>query len=163
VTTLLGLAGITCSAMIYLVPARPAWNMRHTAIEFHLSGWILGPLFAASAGVSSAPWLFTMVAAASGAQLLNQSLKFFAMIRSDRFELESSARLLSSQLRSLVLWRGATLICGGIVLPLAAEGQLAAGAALVVALASEILGRYLFFVSVVPKNMAASYHLPEAA
>jgi hypothetical protein len=30
-------------------------------------------------------------------------------------------------------------------------------AALFLALAGEILGRYVFFVSVVPKNMAASY------
>jgi len=31
------------------------------------------------------------------------------------------------------------------------------GLALAVALSGEILGRYLFFVSVVPKNMAAPY------
>jgi hypothetical protein len=55
------------------------------------------------------------------------------------------------------LARGALLLLGGIVLPLLIPTALGAFASLVLALGGEILGRYLFFVSVVPKNMAASY------
>ena len=53
--------------------------------------------------------------------------------------------------------RGALLLLGGIILPLAFPNAYGAYVSLVLALAGEILSRYLFFVSVVPKNMAASY------
>jgi len=43
------------------------------------------------------------------------------------------------------------------VLPLEAQEALGLAIALATAFCGEILGRYLFFVSVVPKNMAASY------
>ena len=51
------------------------------------------------------------------------------------------------------------LIGGGIVLPLLHHSI----AAFVLALAGEMLSRYLFFVSVVPKNMASSFFGKEAA
>ena len=51
----------------------------------------------------------------------------------------------------------ALLVLGGIVLPLLAQSAVLLWVALVVALAGELLGRYLFFVSVVPKHMAAPY------
>jgi hypothetical protein len=37
-TVLLGLGGVTASAFIYLVPARPAWNNWHTLVDFYLTG-----------------------------------------------------------------------------------------------------------------------------
>ena len=40
---------------------------------------------------------------------------------------------------------------------LAVTGSWSLAAALVLALAAQILGRYLFFVSVVPKHLAAPY------
>ena len=48
------------------------------------------------------------------------------------------------------------LLAGGIAMPLSGSG-LARFAALPIALAGEILGRYLFYASVVPKNIAAPY------
>jgi hypothetical protein len=71
--------------------------------------------------------------------------------------LQASARLLSTTLASRFLWSCALLVLGGIVLPLFSTTWMGASASLLIALASEILGRYIFFVSVVPKNMAASY------
>src|SRR5207244_4384452 len=154
---LLGLGGVTASAWIYRVPARPAWQSKHTVAEFFLSGALLGPLFVGSTDVAlSRPLLFVSIAAA-GAQLLNQAVKFLWMTASDSFELQATARLLSTRLASRFLVRGAFLIAGGIALPLFSSKPLLLFAALVMALAGEILGRYLFFVSVVPKNLAASY------
>jgi hypothetical protein len=49
------------------------------------------------------------------------------------------------------------LILGGIILPLQSRSMAGLTSALALAFCGEILGRYLFFVSVVPKNMAASY------
>ena len=38
----LGIAGIIASSFIYLVPARPSWNMVHTPIDFLLSAALIG-------------------------------------------------------------------------------------------------------------------------
>jgi formate dehydrogenase iron-sulfur subunit len=161
-TSFLGLAGITCSARIYLVPARPAWNSQRTVADFHLTAVILGPLFVAATGVSGASWLPRLAACAAAVQLINQAFKFFAMIRSERYEMLASARLLSSTLKNHVLLR-AVLLMAGVLAPLLIVSQAGAALGLLLALAAEILGRYLFFVSVVPKNMAATYNVAEAA
>lgn len=156
-TSLLGLCGVTASACIYLVRARPAWNTKHTIAEFHLTSALLGPLFIASLGVGDRRWMFAAAVAAAGARLLNQAIRFFWMTASDSFELQASARLLSTTLAFKFVLRSALLILGGIVLPLLWPTPLVTCISLALALGAEILGRYLFFVSVVPKNMAASY------
>jgi len=155
-TTLFGLAGITASSCIYLVRARPAWNNKSTVAEFFLTAFLLGPLFVASLGVAERWLLLTSVAAASST-LLNLATKFLRMTSSDEFELKASALLLSSVLASRLLIRGVLLVIGGIALPLYSTTRAEICIALAIAVAGEVLGRYLFFVSVVPKNMAGSY------
>ncbi len=39
-----GLAGTYCSARIYMIPARPAWNTWRTMVDFFLTALVLGPL-----------------------------------------------------------------------------------------------------------------------
>ena len=156
-TALLGAGGITASACIYLVPARPAWNSKHTVADFFLTGVILGPLFAANIGVGSGRMLALISIAAAAAQLLNHAIRFLRLNASDSFERQSSARLLSTVLAWRLILRGALLIAGGIAMPLLFSTRLGLAAAFVTALVGEILGRYLFYVSVVPKNIAASY------
>ncbi len=148
-TSLFGLGGVAASACIYLVPARPAWNSRYTVGDFFLTAAILGPLFLAALGFP----ITMFVVAGAVAQLLNQGLKFLWLIRSEEFELQGSARLLSADLQNLFLARFGLLIAGGVALPLAGHPA----AALPLALAGELIGRYLFFVSVVPRNMAAGF------
>ncbi len=155
-TSLFGVAGVAASGYIYRVKARPAWNTRHTTAEFFLTGALLGPLFAASVGVLPGGWLAAAAAAAS-LQVFNQAAKFLRLTAAESFEMKASSRLLSTALKPHLLLRGALAMGGGIVLPLLSTGRLTECLALVVAAAGEILGRYLFFVSVVPKNMAASY------
>src|SRR6266567_2567203 len=108
-------------------------------------------------GTRSGRLLVLICVAAASAQLLNHGLRFLRLTASDSFELQSSARLLSTVLASRFLLRGALLIAGGIALPLFSSGRIGFALAFAAALASEILGRYLFYVSVVPKNMAAPY------
>ena len=156
-TVLAGVAGVTASACIYLVRPRPAWRSKHTIAEFYLAGALLGPLLAANIGLGARQWLVLAAVGAAGLQLLNLFVKFLWLVSSDVFELKASARLLSAQLRSLWLLRSSLLVIGGIVLPLEDRGALGLAIALATAFCGEILGRYLFFVSVVPKNMAASY------
>jgi formate dehydrogenase iron-sulfur subunit len=156
-TALFGIAGVTASACIYLVRARPAWNTKHTVVDFYLTGVLLGPLLVACLGVGDRRWLVVAAITAAGQLLLSQAVRFFWMTAADSFELQASARLLSTTLVSKFLARGALLILGGIVLPLLLPSTFGMSISLALALCGEILGRYLFFVSVVPKNMAASY------
>ena len=156
-TSLLGAAGIIASACIYLVPARPVWNSKHTVAGFFLTGILLGSLLAACLGIGGQRWLSVAAVIAATAKLLNEALKFFWLTASDSFELQASARLLSTTLASPFLGSGALLALGGIILPLFVPTWTGAFASLLIVLAGEILGRYVFFVSVVPKNMAASY------
>jgi len=155
-TTLFGLAGVTASSCIYLVRARPTWNSKSTVAEFFLTAFLLGPLFVASLGVRERWLLLTSVVAASGT-LLNLAMKFLRMTSSDEFELKASALLLSSVLRIRLLIRGVLLVIGGIALPLYSTTRAEIRIALAVVAVGEVLGRYLFFVGVVPKNMAGSY------
>jgi DMSO reductase anchor subunit len=177
--TVVGLAGVTASACIYRVPARPAWNTRHTVALFNLTAGILGPLFAAAMGAGDATWLALVSAGMAAAQLTLFAAHFFTCNTSDNLALRGTARLLSSVLARRVLLRGALLVTGAVVLPLVAAGlpgphaglanaisipglpgplaDPAYAIALVVAVGAEILGRYLFFVSVVPQHQAAPY------
>ena len=156
VTAIFGAAGVTASAFIYLVPARPSWNTKFTISDFFLTGALLGPLFAIAIGAAQGRLLMLIGVAAASAQLLNQALRFLWLIGSESFELQASARLLSTTLARPLLLRSALLLAGGIALPVSGS-YLTRFAALPIAIAGEILGRYLFFVSVVPKNMAAPY------
>jgi formate dehydrogenase iron-sulfur subunit len=159
VTAALGLAGVTASACIYRVPSRPAWNTPLTLVQFHLTAGVLGPLGAAAVGVGDLHWLGVAAAAMAGGQLLLLAVRFLRCIAADSLELRGTARLLSTVLARQLLTRGVLLGVGTIVLPLVAPG--AAPVVLALALGGEILGRYLFFVSVVPTHLAAPY-LPAA-
>jgi DMSO reductase iron-sulfur subunit len=170
-TAALGLAGTLASAYIYLVPARPSWNMRHTPIDFVLTGAFLGSLLAAAlcnlpqSFISRtllaelpptlvAGWLPTLLAGAFAlAWLLNQGVRLYRLSSSTLFEARATFSLLSSELlrprvtASLVLVPLSVLIlASGHPLP-----------ALAVGWAGALLTRYLFFVSVVPLNMALTF------
>jgi formate dehydrogenase iron-sulfur subunit len=162
-TTLCGLAGLFCSARIYMVPARPAWRSRYTLAEFFSTALLLGPLLVLALEPSAPSWLARAAVLGAASQLLTQGLKFFWLARSDPFELRASALLLSGRLKNAFLLRLALLIASGIVLPLTASSRSAFAAALALALPGEWLGRWLFFVSVVPKNMAAAFTAPRKA
>ncbi len=162
-TVLLGFAGVTASACIYRVPARPAWNTQYTLLQFNLTAAILGPLFAAAAVAGPSRWLAIAAASMAGAQATVFALRFLRAVASDSLELKGTARLLSTVLAGRLVLRGILLAIGAIALPLLAtgfpdgSGRLLLLGALLVALAAELIERYLFFVSVVPKHLAAPY------
>ena len=156
-TSLLGIAGVTASACIYRVPSRPAWNTRFTLLQFNLTAAALGPLLVAASGATDARWPVLAAAAMAASQLLLVAFRFVRLIATDSIELKGTARLLSTTLKWPFFARGVLLAVGGVVLPLVAGGAALLWLALALALAGEITGRYLFFVSVVPKHMATPY------
>lgn len=160
-TVALGVAGVYASGSIYRVASRPSWNTPYTVAQFLLTAGVLGPLFVGALGVGDAPSLARGSVAMAGTHLLLLTIRFFRLIASDGPELRGTARLLSTVLARRFVLRGALLVVGAIVLPLlvdpAGAGQtlfiLGAG----LTLGAELLGRYLFFVSVVPRHMTAPY------
>jgi formate dehydrogenase iron-sulfur subunit len=157
-TAVAGLAGLTCSARIYIVKARPAWCSMYTVAEFFSTALLLGPYFIAVLYQAPMPgWVLGGAMAGATSQLITQAMKFLWLTQSETFELRASAMLLGGRFRHLFLMRLAVLVAAGILIPLTAPGGWRLAAGLGLALAGEWLGRYLFFVTVVPKNMGAAF------
>lgn len=154
-TVVSGIIGALCSAKLYMVPARPAWNSSYTIAEFFSTALLLGSLFVR---VMSADltWIGYVTVAGCAAQLMTQTLKFLWMSQSDTFELRASSLLLSGPVRRHFLVRLAVLVTV-MALALIPASSAVAGVALSLGLVGEVLGRWLFFVSVVPKNIAAAF------
>lgn len=157
VVMLFGAAGVTCSARIYVVPARPAWCSVYTVADFFATALLLGPLFVRTMLEPGTPWIAWAAVAGGAVQLITQSMKFLWLSRSETFELRASSLLLSGRFRRAFLIRMGVLVAAGIVAPLASGGRWLTIGAFALALAGEWLGRWLFFVTVVPKNMAAAF------
>lgn len=181
----LGMAGVYASAKIYLVPARPAWNTVRTPIRFFLTGFILGPLFAlviyafyaaVQGGNTWNPFfegpaaIFLLVSALAGFLQLGVLIsRLFSLRRDESDELYGSAFLLIRRFRRHFLARIALLFLGSFILPFILFHFLSSGymscrmlinvslASFVLSLVGELLGRYLFFVTVVPKNIPGSF------
>ena len=158
-TSVLGIAGVTASGCIYRVPSRPAWNTPLTLVQFNLTAAALGPLLAAALGASDA-----RVARARRRRHGRRAARVRRVAlrapdrRRTRIELQGTARLLSTTLKPHFITRGVLLAVGGIALPLLGHRHRARGGPPSSWRSPrEILGRYLFFVSVVPKHMAAPY------
>ncbi|HUR42419.1 MAG TPA: DmsC/YnfH family molybdoenzyme membrane anchor subunit [Verrucomicrobiae bacterium] len=162
-TVALGLGGVTASACIYRVPSRPAWNTPFTLVHFHLTSLTLGPLLAAAVGAGDPRLLGVAAASMAGAQIVMLALRFLRLSASDGVELRASGTLLATTLKSRFVLRGALLAIGGIALPLFTAHPAVLWLAFITALTAEMLGRYLFFVSAVPKHMMAPYLGSEAA
>ncbi len=163
-----GIAGIIASAYIYLVPARPAWNMVHTPIDFVLSAAVLGTvatpvLLQASSFIQTLLHLHSATPANAGATwpvinacilwLGNQGVRFIRLQQSQMYEHRAAASLLTSDGLQVRLVASFALIALALVLSLTGFPLLA----LLTALAGVMASRYLFFVSVVPLNMALTF------
>jgi DMSO reductase iron-sulfur subunit len=160
-TALLGACGVAASARLYLAPGRPAWNSPLTFLEFFATAFLLGVsgADALSNGRSGLNAALPLAAIAVGAVI---PLKLVWLRFASRYELFASWQLLSSVLLNKLLLRvfmlalGVCFIAAGSSMPLFILG-------LLLLLGGEFIGRYLFFVSVVPSNIASGYLAQEAA
>lgn len=187
--TAVGIFGIIASSLIYMVPARPAWDTPRTPLRFFLTALILGPLFCLfiysfflyrhpsifSTATPTLLWpvrlLIWIVSASSVAQILTLVSGLAHLVRQGSpFELQATAQLLTQKFRLAFLLRFGCLILGGVGIPLCltlllAQNQLPttggllwmSGLAFSISLVGEFLGRYLFFVTVVPKDMPGGF------
>ena len=165
-----GVAGVYASGRLYLVPARPVWNSWRTPVAFFATALATGPLMAFftldRSGVADG-WLVGLVAAAAVGTLAQVAVAAHLAVtvrrRSDRQHRGTAHLLLERfggtfQLRLAAAVVGLMLLGGALLEPLsgaAAGGRLAA--AVVVVAAGELVGRWLFYVTVVPFRVAGSF------
>jgi DMSO reductase iron-sulfur subunit len=166
-----GILGTIASAYIYLVPARPSWNMLHTPAEFLLSCGMLGLVFAAVldriAAVLVSPLLrlglhlhhaaihipIAPLPALCALWLANAVCKLARLRSSKLFELRASYNLLrGAALERLLL---AALLC--VAAGALASALLLPWTAFALLFAAVLIARHLFFVSVVPFNMGLTF------
>ncbi len=166
-----GLCGTFASAYIYLVRARPSWNMLHTPIDFLLSAGLLGTAmasamqqpatalaeFALRSGLDLHPMPLLADARPSAVLALlwiaNQATRLFRLRASENFE----TRACYNHLRGEALWWIVALSwLAALATPLFLYAPLPL-LALATSLAAVMLGRYLFFVSVVPLSMGLTF------
>ena len=161
VTVALGICGVGASARLYLVPGRPAWNSPLTIAEFGSTAAILGACCAdilthgAIEARCAVLCSFIIAIATTG-------LKLTRLLVSRVQEIHTSWQLLSTIFLNHLLIR-CLLPLVGLGLCLLANSAWIPVAAAALILAGELTGRYLFFVTVVPTNMASDYLLQEAA
>lgn len=153
----IGVAGVVASAFIYQVPSRPLWHSPRTFAQFVGSALLLGPMAAAAAGLPPVPVWRAITMAVGAVQLVFIALMWRSLQVSSSRELQGARRLLRTTLRPLAIARVLLLVVGAVLLPAAISGTAALGAALALATAGELIGRYLFFVAAVPRHMTAPY------
>ena len=168
---LFGLCGTVASAFIYCVKARPAWNMVHTPADFLLSAGLLGSTMIASFHAPTAALIALLTPFGfhiqqlpfpneqmtalwmATAWLANTIGKVARLRRSTNFESRASYNLLRGESLWWVL--SLALFCAAAT-PLFLSGGLSY-VALITSASAVVLGRYLFFVSVVPLSMGLTF------
>ena len=168
--SVVGIAGILASARIYLVPARPAWNSVHTPLDFLLSSAVLGcaatPLLLHIAAVLySFPVLraFSVepnrssslkpLLICSALWMINHIVRTIRFHRSETYEHRASVSLINTDRLRGTFFVAFAFIWLSILICVAGQPLFA----LPVALAGVLSARYIFFVSVVPLNMALTF------
>ncbi len=160
----MGIAGIIASSFIYLVPARPSWNMVHTPIDFLLS--------AALIGVTLPAVLSTILASILPAHRCPRSFRFWPVALASLlwmanhactpYPAQSISHLRASRSRRVAQPAGPSSRAHR-QLRLRSSGSPGLGMSATLPLPAQrpssavLLARYLFFVSVVPLNMALTF------
>ena len=172
----IGLYGIYAQSRIYRVRARPAWNRKSTTARFFGAGYVGFLLTALVMLVSGAERSVMAILALSllfglyQLYLIYEEINFYNRLNEDDplyYQLNRSRILLTEHFGRLKQLRLASLALFALILPIAAIVLIAAKAtaaalsvltiAVLGALASELIGRYLFFVTVVPLGLAGNF------
>jgi formate dehydrogenase iron-sulfur subunit len=160
-TVLFGVCGVGASAKLYLVPGRPAWNSPFTILEFFGTTALLGAAVAEICDGAIAVGESALISSAL-IVLATSGLKMTWCLLSKHHELNSTGQLLLTVLSKHFVLRF-TLLGLGMPFLIATDQSWAHVTGALLLIAGEFVGRYLFFVSVVPTNMATGFLAQEAA
>jgi Fe-S-cluster-containing dehydrogenase component/DMSO reductase anchor subunit len=145
VAAVVGAAGVYASGRLYMVPGRPAWCTPLTLARFGASALAVGALVTGHRTIG--------VAGATGG-LAVAAANLARLARGRRIEWRGTVRLVLRRFRRLAAL-GAALSVGGVA---AAAGGGPRPLAVGLVAGGELVGRYLFFVTVVPLDMPGSFH-----
>jgi DMSO reductase anchor subunit len=137
-----GVAGLYASARLYIVPGRPAWNSHLTVVRFAATALALGPLLTGHERVAVVGMVLALLATV--ANWLRLAPRHSVATR--------GALLLELRwLRGWTMLRFASMVAAVALVPIESP------VALAIAGASELTGRWLFYVAVVPLNMPGAF------
>ena len=144
VAAAVGVAGVYASARLYIVPGRPSWNSPLTVVRFMATCVALGPLLTGHRALA---------AGGAAVALLATALNWARLMRNPQQPWWGAVRL---EVRWFGPWTVARFVLG-----IAGAVTALAGAAWFVPLAllaaGELIGRWIFYVAVVPLNMPGAF------
>jgi formate dehydrogenase iron-sulfur subunit len=144
VAALVGAAGVYASGRLYMVPGRPAWCSPLTLARFGATTVALGGLVTGQRAIG--------VAGVVGGLMVTAG-NLARLARGRRIEWWGTVRLTLRRFRGLSALAGLLSVAG---IAAAAFGPLVLAVALVAG--GELVGRYLFYVTVVPLDMPGSFY-----
>jgi len=172
----MGVFGIYAQSMIYRVRARPAWNRKSTTKRFFGSGYVgfilIALLLLISDGANGVSVLLSVALLAGMAQVLTiyEEMMFYKHLDKEGelyYQLNRTRTLLNENFGKIKNMRWNTLVIFGLALPLVAILFTASGltawavstliVSLIGSLVSELVGRYLFYRTVVPLGLAGNF------
>jgi len=176
IATIIGVYGIYAQSMIYRIKARPSWNRASTTYRFFGSsylGFLLIGLILAIYGEFNALLVLMpieLIVAIYQLHLIYEEMLFYKYLNEDEplfYQLSRTKRLLEENFKTLKRVRLITLALFGVVLPLsstifsatALQGAVITilSISLIGSFISELIGRYLFYVTVVPLGLAGNF------
>ena len=171
-----GVYGIYAQSMIYRIKARPSWDRTSTTKRFLSSGYlglILVALILVIQGFSNSAMTIlslTLLGASYQVLVIFEEKIFYKYLKEDEknfYQLNKTKTLLEVNFKKHLKIRFNTLVLFAIITPLIATIFLANGniniasvflaISLVGATFSELVGRYLFYVTVVPLGLAGNF------
>jgi len=171
-----GIFGIYAQSMIYRIKARPSWDRYSTTKRFIATGYlgfILVSLILAIQGYANSAFVtlsFTLLVASYQVLVIFEERVFYKYLTKDEsnfYQLNKTKYLLENNFKKHIKLRYFSLIISGVLLPFLAilflANQDIATAIFILSLSligatlSELLGRYLFYVTVVPLGLAGNF------
>lgn len=141
---LAGAAGVYASARLYMVPGRPAWNSPLTVVRFAATSMALGASVTGHRGIASAGLVVALLATCAN---------WLRLSRDPTSPFRGAVRLETRWFRRWTVARIAT----AVVAIAGASFGVSLVLVFVLAGASELIGRWLFYVAVVPLNMPGAF------
>jgi len=176
ITLAVGIFGIYAQSMIYRVKARPSWNRASTTKRFFGSGYIgfllISLLLLTSSGGAGATVLLAVSLLAGMAQVLviYEEVVFYRHLDKEGtlyYQLNRTRILLQENFGTVKKVRLYSLIVSALALPLFAILFVSSGLytlsiltlilSIIGSLCSELIGRYLFYRTVVPLGLAGNF------
>jgi len=171
-----GIYGIYAQSMIYRIKARPSWNKKSTTKRFMSSGYlglilvsfilVMQGFYASSMAILS----LTMLISSYQVLVINEEKTFYQYLDKNEtnfYQLNKTKYLLENNFKKHLNLRYVSLIGFAVFIPLFTILLLANNSidtamlfltlSLIGSTLSELLGRYLFYVSVVPLGLAGNF------